>query len=175
METLELVKLSLELEDEYRAMVNEHLSAPQDRQSGFIMEPVGSDFAAYLRRLENEERGVGLPSNYVSSSTYLLVRNGKEVLGVSRLRHRLTRSLEVEGGHIGYMIRPSERRKGYGTIILKLTMEKAREIGLGRVLVTCYTENIGSARIILRNGGIPTTPTISPATGKQVSRYWIYL
>ena len=53
-----------------------------------------------------------------------------------------------EGGHIGYVIRPSERRKGYGTLILGLALVQAHACGLDRVRFTCNTENIASARII---------------------------
>ena len=75
-------------------------------------------------------------------------------------------------GHIGYMIRPSGRRKGYGTRILALTLERAREVGLSRVLVTCSPNNIGSARIIENNGGIKVSDGVSPETGEATSRYW---
>jgi len=95
------------------------------------------------------------------------------VLGTMALRHYLTPLLEDVGGHIGYAIRPSERRKGYGTRILALTLERARAMGLGRVLVTCDTDNLGSARVIQRNGGALASEGHSVRTGTRVSRYWI--
>ena len=82
---------------------------------------------------------------------------------------------EKEAGHIGYDIRPSERRKGYGTAILSLTLAKARELGLREVIVTCDSDNVGSLRIIKKNGGRHISTAVSDHTGKQVNRYKIVL
>ena len=97
------------------------------------------------------------------------------VLGRVKLRHRLLPALEHEGGHIGYDIRPLERQKGYGTLLLKLTLLKAKELGLNRVLLTCDTDNIGSAGIIEKNGGVLSGQAISKKSGKPISQYWIEL
>lgn len=180
MEQLELVKPSLEFIDEYQEMLSESLAAGEDMLGYLLrlMERVGatkSDYASFLRLLEYEESGVGLPPGVAPQTTYWLLCNGKSIVGESRLRHYLTPSLEIEGGHIGYFIRRSVRRLGYGTKILELMLEKAREKNLNRVLVTCDTDNIGSARIIQKNGGIFEGEDVSPRTGKLVSRYWIRL
>jgi predicted acetyltransferase len=98
-----------------------------------------------------------------------------KLVGRSDLRHRLNPALEIIGGHIGYDVRPSERRKGFGTLILKLIMEKARKIGLSEVLVTCDTDNIASAKIIEKNGGKLEKQIIYEKTGKLVSHYRIQL
>ncbi len=90
-------------------------------------------------------------------------------------RLRLTPALGREGGHIGYIIRPSERRKGYGTKILALTLMKAREKGYLRVMVTCDRDNVASAKIIEKNCGRYDGETISERTNKSVSHYWINL
>ena len=79
----------------------------------------------------------------------------------------------IEGGNIGYAIRPSERRKGFGTLILRLTLEKAKNIGLTRVLVTCDADNVASRKIIERNGGVLAGQVVSEHTGKLVMRYFI--
>jgi len=91
------------------------------------------------------------------------------------LRHQLTPALEHEGGHIGYDIRPSARRRGFGTLILALTLERARILGLARALLTCDTDNTASARIIERNGGALAARVVSNRTGKLISQYWIEL
>ncbi|HLL72624.1 MAG TPA: GNAT family N-acetyltransferase [Pyrinomonadaceae bacterium] len=95
--------------------------------------------------------------------------------GTARLRHQLTPALEHEGGHIGYDIRPSARRRGFGTLILALTLERARILGLARALLTCDTDNTASARIIERNGGALAARVVSNRTGKLISQYWIEL
>lgn len=136
---------------------------------------IETNFPAYIRRLNEENQTIGLKSGYIPSTTFWLAANNAKIIGESRLRHWLTTSLEYEGGHIGYVIRPSERRKGYGTRILALTIEKAIDLGLNRVLLTCDTDNIGSARIIEQNGGKLASQGISNSSGKPISRYWINL
>ena len=97
------------------------------------------------------------------------------MLGRSTLRHWLNPALENEGGHIGYDIRHSERRKGYGLLILKLTLLKAKDLGLSRVLLTCDADNIGSAQIIENNSGVLSGRVVSEKNGKLILQYWIEL
>ena len=73
-------------------------------------------------------------------------------MGTIQLRHALDADLRQRGGHIGYGIRPSERGKGYGTRQLALVLEKARELGLHRVMISCDRANIASARVAVHNG-----------------------
>ena len=98
---------------------------------------------------------------------------GRRYLGVVSVRHRLTRSLRVFGGHIGYAIRPSERRKGYGRRILKLVLPKARKLGLKRVLVTCSPRNLASRKVIEGNGGV-FAGRVKSKQGVRLT-YWISL
>jgi predicted acetyltransferase len=133
------------------------------------------DFAVYIDKLHNKSKGNDLPSGLVPVTTFWLVKDNQIILGESRLRHGLTPALEEFGGHIGYNIRPSQRRKGYGTLLLALTLEKAGLLGMRRVRVTCDTDNIGSVRIIENNGGMLSGYGISPRSGKQTSQYWITL
>jgi predicted acetyltransferase len=115
-----------------------------------------------------------LPPNRVSQNEFWLVSDNL-TLGRSTLRHWLLPDLEHEGGHIGYDIRPTERRKGYGSAILKLTLEKAKDLGLPRALLTCDYDNIGSAKVIENNGGIFSGKVISKKNGKPILQYWIEL
>lgn len=94
-------------------------------------------------------------------------------LSVSRLRHKLTKTLLKEGGHIGFDVPPSKRGNGYGTILLSLTLEKAKEKGINKVLLTCDKDNIASKRVIEKNGGILENIITSERTGKEVLRFWI--
>jgi predicted acetyltransferase len=136
---------------------------------------IAQGFAAYLAHLAAMARGEGLAPGIVAGDEFWLVRDGTEVLGAARLRHYLTPALEDIGGHIGYTIRPSARGQGYGTLQLALTLERARALGLARVLLTCDTANIPSARVIEHNGGVLSSQGYSPVTGTEVSRYWIGL
>jgi Predicted acetyltransferase len=89
----------------------------------------------------------------VPSSTYWLYIHEKPV-GVGKIRHFLTEKLREEGGHIGYSIRPSERNKGYGRILLKNLLYEASNIGIEDALLTIRNENEYSLKTALANGGI---------------------
>lgn len=165
-----LIDPTEELAAELRAMAEEYQATGDDRYKLAI-----EDFTAYFRSLMRYAKGVNLPSGHVPSSTFWLVSGGGRIIGRSSLRHRLTTELEHEGGHIGYDIRPSERRKGYGALILKLTLKRARDKGLRRVFITCDADNVGSAKVIERNGGELRGQETSHRTGKLISQYWIAL
>jgi len=130
------------------------------------------DFDAYLRKVEAGRKGELLPEGWVPSAEFWLEHEGR-ILGCARVRLRLTPALENEGGHVGYDIRPSMRRRGYGTTLLRLAVAQARELGIERVRVTCDDDNIGSVKVIERNGGVLAGRGISEQTGKTVRQYWI--
>jgi len=108
---------------------------------------------------------------FVPSTTYFAVV-GRRIVGTIQVRHRLNEELYKYGGHIGYGVRPSERRKGYAARTLALALEKCRELGIEKVLVTCRKDNIGSARTILKNGGVLENEIVRH-DGGVTQRYWI--
>lgn len=172
-ESITLVKPCLSMRDEYYQYCQAFRTA---HEPGYDMDELAfREFSKYISTLQDWELGNNLPTGWVPSSTYWLVRDGCFILGNSSLRYFLTPDLEELGGHIGYRIHPLERKKGYGTLILKLTLEKARERGMTDVLVTCDTANIGSAKVIMNNGGVLAYQGYSEKFKRAVSRYWIRL
>ena len=141
----------------------------------FVLDFPHDDFPAFLERLASASRGEDLPAGFVPHSTFWLVRDGETVVAVSNLRHTLNDRLRIEGGHIGYGVRPSERRKGYATELLRRTLVRAAERGISRALVTCDRENIGSVRAIERNGGVLDGQSYVLDRDAMVERYWIDL
>jgi len=125
----------------------------------------------HLRTLYEQHLGVGLGAGMVPSTSYWLVRGGREILGELNLRHHLNASLEREGGHIGYRIRPSERGKGLGVLQLRLGLRQARRRGMEQAILTCNEENVPSARTIERCGGVRIGSSVSSRTGKRVRIY----
>ena len=128
------------------------------------------DFAYYLEHLEYKEPQEGL----VPDSTFFCFDGKRNLMvGAVNIRHNLNDYLLKYGGHIGDGIRPSERRKGYATEMIQLALEECRKLGLTRVLMTCDKNNIGSAKSIIRNGGILENEVLEEGSIKQ--RYWIAL
>ena len=89
----------------------------------------------------------------VPSTTYWFV-DGTEYLGRLAIRHRLTPKLLEIGGHIGYDVRPTARRKGYATAMLREALPFAAGMGIDPVLVTCDVDNVASRKVIEKNGGV---------------------
>jgi predicted acetyltransferase len=125
----------------------------------------------YLDGLDRERRGLDLPPGRVPS-TYLFAAVGDELVGRVSIRHVLNETLLLEGGHIGYCVRPAHRRLGYATEMLRQALVVARAVGVDRVLVTTDDGNVGSQAVITRCGGEYEDTRID-ATGRAVRRYWI--
>jgi len=109
----------------------------------------------------------------VPSSIYFLMDEDKIIYGAIDIRHELNDYLLRYGGHIGYGIRPSQRRKGYASQMLTLALPIAKELGINKALITCDKSNVGSAKTIMNNGGILENEVIN---GDEITqRYWIEL
>lgn len=168
--TLALIEPDARFEESYVGLVAEFVESGEPLIP-FPLSFPHDDFPAFLERLAACSRGEGSPPGFVAHSTYWLVRDDREVVGVSNLRHELTESLRHDGGHIGYGVRPSARGNGYAVELLRRTLRRAEALGLSEVLITCDRGNVASARTILRNGGILESEDALPDTGKVVQRY----
>jgi len=173
MDSLQLISPTPEFADSYLDMCREEI-ADDARLSG-ILPTTLDELLPVLQRWTEQARAGDESTGGVPQSTYWLVRNGTEVLGSSALRHRLPISLPDVAGQIDYGLRPSARGRGYGTVLLALTLGKARELGLREVLVTCRKSNIASMRVIERNGGVPLGELTRPSDGEPLLRYRIEL
>jgi predicted acetyltransferase len=169
-----LVAPHKELENSYRSLIEE-ITALGERPVPFTLSFEYENFDELLAILDANAKGIGIPDNFVANSSFWLVQDDAEIVGVSNLRHSLTPALRIEGGHIGYGIRPSMRRRGFGVQILRHTLSRARSLGLAKVLLTCGKGNIASAKAILSNGGILDSEAFYPPRNEVLQRYWIDL
>jgi predicted acetyltransferase len=160
------------LADSYRGLIAE-MHANGEDLIPFPLSFENHDFAAFLAKLAAAERGDGIPAGFVPHSTFWLVDGAGEVVAVSNLRHALTAKLRIEGGHIGYGVRPSARRRGHGREILRRTLAEARALGIEEALVTCSATNEGSRGVILGCGGRLDSQDYVESRGEVVQRYWI--
>ena len=172
MSDLRLVAPTVDLKDEYLDMVEEWKKSGEEF-TPWVLGLDASDFPALVSTFEDFSKGVGVPEEFVESSTYWLVNKQSRVLGAVNIRHRLNEYLSNIGGHIGYGIRPSERRKGYATEMLRLALEFVRKLGIEKVLISCDKDNVASAKTIINNGGILEYE--GDDDGVVFQRYWIDL
>lgn len=174
-EILTLTTLQPDMREMLIDYAAEFSAAGEPRYTHITAEMTLEDYVELLRKQKANSRGEDLPPGRVAETVFFLVRDGRYLIGSSRLRHTLTPSLENEGGHIGYDIRPSQRGKGYATLLLSLVLDEARRLGLSGVLVTCDEVNTASARVIEKNGGILINKVTAEEGGQLVRRYWIEL
>ncbi|WP_409253891.1 GNAT family N-acetyltransferase [Bacillus sp. SCS-153A] len=171
MNEVSLVRPTIKLQKQYLEFYQEWKDSGED-MIPWVIKKDPSDFMAMLTFIENNANGVNQPAGWVPDSTYWLIDSKQNVLGAVNIRHSLTDALFNAGGHIGYGIRPSARRKGFATRILALSLEKTKELGIDKVLVVCDKGNIGSERTIIKNGGEPDEDFIEE-NGNVINRYWI--
>ena len=131
---------------------------------------------AWLDEVERFSRPETVPEGKVVSTQFILVREADDrLLGMLQLRHDLNDYLRRIAGHIGYSVRPSERRRGYAKRMLAMALDEARKLGLERVMISCSVENEASRRTILSNGGVFESTVLDETDGELLERYWIEL
>ncbi len=139
-----------------------------------------------LRRLEDPEEYIKIckeyedprlvPFHLVPATQFFFIRKfDNRLVGMIQVRHHFNDYLEKYAGHIGYSVRPSERRKGCAKRMLKMALSFCREIGIERVLITCNDGNIGSEKTILANGGVYESTVHEPSENQDLKRFWIVL
>lgn len=140
---------------------------------GDTIEEVARDFDAFLFREQERMKGNMLPEGFVPQTHFWLI-DKSEVIGEVSMRHKLNEHLRMYGGHIGYAIRPSKRKMGYGKEMLRLALLEAKKLDISKVLITCDEDNIGSQKIIQANGGV-LEDSIPNHGHPNKMRWWIEL
>jgi predicted acetyltransferase len=133
---------------------------------------VSKPWANYLAELEDHRHGRRLPPGHVPG-TFLVAEVNGEIVGRASIRFALNEFLIREGGHVGYCVLPRYRRRGYATEILRQSLVIARAAGVGRVLVTCDDDNLGSRAVIESCGGVLDSVVPRDNDAAPVRRYWI--
>lgn len=175
MAKFKLVSPSLKYEKELNDFKEEVLKSGSNDMfagCGDLGKMAVPEFIEYSKLLSKKET---CPKDKVPSDYYLMIRTEDACLvGMIDLRHHIDHPiLRVWGGHIGYSIRPSEQGKGYAPLMLKLDLEKAKELGLNKVLVTCSRNNQRSMKTIISCGGKYENSV--KVENEMIDRYWIDL
>ena len=172
---MKLIEPTIEYKEQIRAYRQEFLV------SGSSMDGTGS-----LRRIEDPKEWIDfcknskkietVPDGLIPATQYIFVRKEDDkIVGMLQIRHYFNDYLEKYGGHIGYSVAPSERRKGYASQMLKTALPKCKELGIDNVLITCIDNNEGSRKTILANGGVYESSVYEPNEKVYLERYWISL
>ena len=163
---------------------SEHAEQIAEYRREFLLSGESMDGTGPLRRYENPYEYIEFcercrqpetaPDNLLDATQFLFIRKSDgRLVGMIQVRHRFNGYLEKFGGHIGYCVRPGERRKGYAKAMLKAALPLCRELGLDKVLVTCTAGNIGSEKTILANGGIYESTVFEAGAKLELKRFWI--
>lgn len=132
------------------------------------------NYESFLNILEKNKNQDLINPEYSPQTTFG-VFEGDRLIGGFNLRHILKGNLINNGGNIGYLIRPSERKKEYGSLLLSLALNEAKKIGLEKVLISCKQENVASEKVIISNGGIYEDDYYDKTTKETYKRFWIKL
>ena len=127
-----------------------------------------SSFLEWLKKIEKDK---DLSNSPIKSELLFVRKSDDKILGTVNIRHSLDGIYSKHGGHIGYSIRPTERNKGYGTILLSLALEFCKTLGIKKVLLTCNKDNFASKKVILKNNG--KFESEFTENGRTIERYWI--
>ena len=173
MEKIILVKPDLSYTDEIIKYKEESL-----KESPLINGSAGLDrfssIEIWFEELKKRSCEDTVPKGLVPSSTYLAVREKDNyIVGMIDIRHYLNEYLTQVGGHIGYGVRKTERNKGYAKQMLKLALEKCKELKIKKVLITCDEDNIASEKVILSANA--KLEDIRNVDGENKKRFWIDL
>ena len=173
MEKIILIKPNLSYADEIIKYKEESL-----KENPLINGSAGlnrfSSIEDWLEELKKRSSEATVPEGLVPSSTYLGVREKDNyIVGMIDIRHYLNEYLTQVGGNIGYSVRKTERNKGYAKQILKLALEKCKELRIQKVLITCDEDNIASEKVILSTNA--KFEDIRCIDGENKKRFWIDL
>lgn len=165
---LKLVKLSAAYKEQLFEMLDEWYSTGEKIIPYAIRKTDYHNFDDYVSAIE--EFGDG--KEKVPDSTFFCLDVERNIfVGAVNIRHYLNESLLLNGGHIGDGVRPSERRKGIATQMIALALGECKKLGIDQVLMVCDKENIGSAKSILKGGGVLENEVI--VNGVTEQRYWL--
>lgn len=151
-----LKRPTLEMQGEALNYRDEHFRNKENIIHGSELLDQIEDYAVWLNMIVCNTNKQTVSKDWVVTDTFFAIRESDhKIIGVIDLRHTLNDFLK-DFGHCGYSVRPSERKKGYATQMLKQLIIQAKEIGMKELQLSVMKDNIASIKTILLNGGVYT-------------------
>ena len=175
MDKCRLIKPDISYEKDIISFRKEMLDANSSMDGTGPLKRMDSivEWLEFNHRLENKNT---VPANWVTTEQYSYVREiDNKIIGMIQFRHYFNDYIEKYAGHIGYSVRPDERRKGYAKRMLSDCLQICKAYGLKDVLILCIQGNEGSKRTIMANGGIYESTVYCESDDVYLERYWIHL
>ena len=172
---LKLINPGLEMKTSFLYMISDYINNNEflDHRQYFKDDFIFENYINYLEERKNLPISSKDP---VQQYEWWLVDDEDNIVGTSRLRSVLETEVEInEEGNIGYDIAPSYRKKGYGQLILRLTLENAKNFGFEKIFITCSENNLASKKIIEKNAGVFHSKFYSKEDQENLLRYWIHI
>lgn len=166
-----LVRPSKELKKDIWEYRQEYFDFGENHINGSCGIAFYNNFDEWLELVLSIEKNKLSRDNVHASTFFSIRRTDSKIIGSIQLRHFLTPELEKHGGHIGYGIRPTERRKGYGKQQLLLVIDEARKMQIPKVMISCDKDNIASSKTAISVGGLLTDENTYKNKEQQI--YWI--
>lgn len=141
------------------------------RMNPGILKKYNGNYNVWLEYISDCSDGINIGEK-VPETLFFLKDSRGIILGATSLRHYLNHTNIISGGHVAYGICPEYRGKGFGNLILQLALKKLLTMGIGKVLVTCDTDNALSKKVIESNGGVLENQAYKE-NGTPIYRYWI--
>ncbi len=177
MEKFYFEKPSLERKEEIKEYLDEFIKYGSDINGSGGLDKIYDGLTieeAIEKCLKMEDKAYAESIGKVSSSTYLMIRESDDKLvGICNIRHYLNDYLRKVGGHIGYGVRPTERRKGYNKIQLYYALLEAQKLGIDSVMLDCIDTNVGSEKTIQALGGVFDSEYYDEGYNANLRNYWI--
>lgn len=175
MEKFILIKPDIEYADQITEYRQEFLDAGSSMDGTGMLRKIQNP-EEYIKICKDYEQEKKIPANLVPATQFFFIRaNDNRLVGMIQVRHYLNDFLEMYGGHIGYSVRPCERRKGYAKKMLEMALSFCKVTGIDKVLITCIESNVASEKTILANNGIYESTVYEPNSNENLKRFWIML